>query len=83
SQVHPVTRGFRERTIFPMVRSVESVDNNSRRIKVISLVKTSNNSWAEKEIEKIFEEGKAAIGDGDQKGPVSVGVAVTADLGRK
>ena len=83
SNEHPITRGFKERTIHPMVRSVEAVKRYKKRIKVTPLVKTSANSWAETEIETIFEEGKAAVGNGDKKGPISVAVAVTADLKRK
>ena len=80
---HPITRGFRERSIFPMVRSVDAIKPHKKRVEVTSLVMTSPTSWAETEVQRIFEEGKAAIGDGDRKGPISVGVAVTADLKKK
>ena len=83
STTHPITRGFKGRTIFPMVRSVDATKPDKKRVKVSSLVTSSTTSWAETEIQRIFEKGTAAIEDSDRKGPISVGVAVTADLKKK
>jgi len=80
---HPITRGFKGRTIFPMVRSVDATKPHKKRVKVTSLVTSSTTSWAETEIQRIFEKGTAAIEDSDRKGPISIGVAVTADLKKK
>lgn len=80
SVLHPVTRGFKERTIFPMVRSVDAAHSPRKGLEVTSLVKTSPTSWAEKDLDGIFKRGKASLEPEDKRGPVSIGVAVTADL---
>jgi len=79
---HPITRGFKERTIFPIVRSVEVSTSPKDGLKTTSLVKTSPTSWAEKDLDGIFKKGKAALGPEDKKGPISIGAAVTADLNK-
>lgn len=80
SPTHPITRGFTERTIFPMVRSVEPAVPAKDGITVTPLVRTSPSSWAERDLASIFQQGKAWLGAEDKKGPVSIGVAVSADL---
>ncbi len=80
SPTHPITREFSQRTIFPLVRSVEPSGSAREGLQVTSLVKTSPTSWAEQDINGVFKLGKASFGPGDKKGPVSIGVAVTANL---
>lgn len=74
---HPITQGFSERTLFPMVRSVEPAKTLRDGYEVTSLVMTAATSWAEKDVEGIFKQGRASLGPADKKGPVSVGVAVS------
>ena len=45
------------------------------------IVFTSEDSWAERDLERFFSEGAAEYGDGDLRGPVSIGVAGSVDLG--
>ena len=80
SPLHPITREFKERTIFPLVRSVESANPPKDGLEATSLVKTSPTSWAEKDLDGVFKRGKAALGPEDKKGPVSIAVAVAANL---
>lgn len=80
SPLHPITRDFKERTIFPMVRSVDGSGQPKEGLEVVSLVMTSPTSWAEKDLNGIFQQGAAALGPEDKKGPVSIGVAVTGNL---
>lgn len=80
SPTHPITREFKQRTLFPLVRSVEPSSSPGEGLQVTSLVKTSPTSWAEKDINGVFKQSKASFGPGDKKGPVSIGVAVTANL---
>ncbi|MGH7829347.1 MAG: GldG family protein [Candidatus Binatia bacterium] len=77
---HPVTREFKERTIFPLVRSVEPSRSAREGLEVASLVQTSPTSWAENDLDGVFKQGNASFGQQDKRGPVSIGVAVTADL---
>jgi len=80
SPLHPITRDFKERTIFPMVRSVDAVSSPRQGLEVTWLVKTGPTSWAEKDLDGVFKHGRASLGPEDKKGPVSIGVAVTANL---
>lgn len=80
SDSHPVTRGFTERTIFPMARAVEPISKNWEGLETVSLVKTSATSWAETDVDTIFGQGKASLGKDDLKGPISLAVGVTAKL---
>jgi ABC-type uncharacterized transport system involved in gliding motility auxiliary subunit len=77
---HPITRDFKERTLFPMVRSVSASSSPKQGAEVTSLVQTSPTSWAEKDLTGIFKQGRASLGPEDKKGPVSIGVAVMANL---
>ncbi|HEY1267948.1 MAG TPA: hypothetical protein VGH16_11900, partial [Candidatus Binatia bacterium] len=73
-----ITRDFKERTIFPLVRSVEPVKGGSAD--AVTLVQTSDTSWAEKDVAGVFKQGRAALGPDDKKGPISIAVAATATL---
>ncbi len=75
---HPITRDFKERTIFPFVRSVQPVKGGSAE--AATLVQTSDTSWAEKDVAGVFKQGRAALGPDDKKGPISIAVASTASL---
>ncbi|MBI2986096.1 MAG: GldG family protein [Deltaproteobacteria bacterium] len=80
SPSHPITRDFKERTIFPLVRSVGPANSTREGLEATPLVQTSPTSWAEKDLDGVFKKGRASLGPDDKKGPVSIGVAVTADL---
>jgi ABC-type uncharacterized transport system involved in gliding motility auxiliary subunit len=80
SPLHPITRDFKERTIFPMARSVDAVNSPREGLEVTPLVKTGPTSWAERDLDGVFKQGRASLGPEDKKGPVSIGVAVTANL---
>jgi ABC-type uncharacterized transport system involved in gliding motility auxiliary subunit len=75
---HPITRDFKERTIFPLVRSVEPT--KSENVDSTWLVRTSETSWAEKDVAGIFKAGRASLGPDDKKGPIAVAAAATAQL---
>jgi ABC-type uncharacterized transport system involved in gliding motility auxiliary subunit len=76
---HPITAGLREPTLFHVARSVQAKAEASPALSV--LVRTSPESWAERDLDVFFEEGKAELGDGDLRGPVPVAVAGQLDLG--
>jgi ABC-type uncharacterized transport system involved in gliding motility auxiliary subunit len=80
NNAHPITREFNERTLFPLVRSVEPASESKEKLDATSLVQTSASSWAEKDVNGIFKQGRAALGAEDKKGPISVAVAVSANL---
>jgi len=76
---HPITKGFEgSMTFFPLSRSVETTPGSGAS--PTDLMKTSDESWAETEINggKVqFDEGK------DKKGPITLGVAASKTEGDK
>ncbi|MEW6268554.1 MAG: Gldg family protein [Thermodesulfobacteriota bacterium] len=76
---HPITKDLKERTVFPLTRSV-SEGEVKPGLTVVSIAKTSASSWAETDLTSLFEQQTASLEEADVKGPVSIGVAVTADL---
>jgi ABC-type uncharacterized transport system involved in gliding motility auxiliary subunit len=73
---HPITEGLRERTLFHVARSVEPAPGSEAAF--TSLVRTSEQSWAERDLDRLFSQGGGAeFGADDLRGPVSVAVAGT------
>lgn len=71
---HPVTRGYKARTIFPLSSSVEAGKPLYQGVAVTPLTYTSDfpGSWGEMDLQGIAN-GKATYTEGkDQKGPVSI-----------
>ncbi len=74
---HPITEGFTQRTIFPLSRSVEPAADKKKGIEVTSIAKTSPSSWAESDLDSVFQKGQVSLDPSrDRKGPVSIAVAV-------
>ncbi len=69
---HPITEKLRDTVLFHMARSV-AVSEGSPLLEPI--VFTSEESWAEKDLESWTRTGKAKFDEGDQLGPVAVVVA--------
>jgi ABC-type uncharacterized transport system involved in gliding motility auxiliary subunit len=80
SPTHPITRDLRERTIYPLVRSVTPADTIKKGLELTSLVQTGPSSWAESNVDEVFKQGKASLGADDKKGPISIAVATTVKL---
>lgn len=77
---HPITKDMKERTVFPLTRSVSPAEGTKPGLTVVSLAKTSSSSWAETDLTTLFDQQTAILEEADIKGPVSIAVAVTADL---
>jgi ABC-type uncharacterized transport system involved in gliding motility auxiliary subunit len=78
--VHPITKDLKERTLFRFSRSVTPGESKPG-LTVTSIAKSSQSSWAETDLNRLFQESQAQPDEGvDPKGPISIGVAVTADL---
>ncbi|MFQ6103219.1 MAG: GldG family protein [Candidatus Glassbacteria bacterium] len=74
---HAITKGFRVMTFFPNTRSVEKKDDVPAGVKVISLCRTTRNSWAETDPEGTrfeFDE------DRDKRGPISIAAIATKEI---
>lgn len=79
---HPITHDFKQRTIFPMARSVEPVADPKQGLMVTPIAKTSDTSWAETDIDGIFKRQEAKLDPADKRGPIDVADAVEADLAK-
>jgi len=78
---HEITRDLKQRTVFPMTRSVHADAAGKPGLQATELVKTSPQSWAETDLTGLFQQSQAAFDEGkDTKGPVPIAVVVNADL---
>jgi ABC-type uncharacterized transport system involved in gliding motility auxiliary subunit len=77
---HPITKGFRGYTTFPQTRTVEPDATGKKGLTVTPLVRTGPASWAEASVEQVYTQGTVALDPDDRRGPLSVAVAVTANL---
>ncbi|HEV7731071.1 MAG TPA: DUF4350 domain-containing protein [Candidatus Binatia bacterium] len=75
---HPITQAFHDYTVFPQTSTVEPAAEGKAGLQATALVTTSESSWAESDVDGVFTQGVATVDDSDRKGPVSIGVAVTA-----
>ena len=73
---HPITEQFNQNTVFRIVRSVQPAEELPAGISVSELARTSSNSWAESNVDLVFETGEVDP-EGDAEGPVSIAVATT------
>ncbi len=73
---HPITQEFRQNTLFRMARSVRPAEELPDGVSVTELARTSRNSWAETNLDLLFESGEVDA-EGDDPGPISLAVAVT------
>ncbi len=75
---HPITQDLSEYTMFHVVRSVKPSAGAEGRLTEIVL--TGRESWAERDLDQFFAEGRAEFDGEDLMGPVSIAVAGTAIL---
>jgi len=77
---HEITKDLRETTLFHVVRSVRS--DGDAEGDFTEIVFTSDDSWAERDLDLFFAEGRAEFGGDDLEGPVPIAVVGTPALGR-
>ena len=76
---HEITRELGDATMFHVARSV--LPAASAQGALAPIVRTSDASWAERDMDRLLTKGEAAFDDGaDLKGPVSLAIAGTLDL---
>ncbi len=74
---HEITRDLRDASVFHVARSVRPGEGGGDWTE---LVLTSQHSWAERDLDQWYAEGRAELGPDDVAGPVSVAVAGTPRL---
>jgi ABC-type uncharacterized transport system involved in gliding motility auxiliary subunit len=78
AQGHPITQDLRDTTMFHVVRSVKpSTDAEGRFSEIVF---TGRASWAERNLERFFAEGRYEFDEDDLGGPVPIAVAGTTSL---
>lgn len=77
---HPITRNFRGYTTFPQTRTVEPDATGKKGLIVTPLVRTGPSSWAETRVDEVYTQGTVALDPEDRRGPLSVAVAIQANL---
>jgi len=76
---HDITRDLGDATMFHVARSVVAAATAAGALAPI--VRTSDASWAERDMERLLGRGEAEFNEGqDLQGPVSLAVAGTLDL---
>jgi ABC-type uncharacterized transport system involved in gliding motility auxiliary subunit len=77
---HAITQGFRFITAYPLARSVAPVQGGGGSRFPQTFVETGASSWAETDIKKLLGGGELSNEDAqdDQRGPISLAVAVSA-----
>ncbi len=71
---HPITGNLRDRTIFPVGRSITPIPGPTETTTTV-LASTSAGSWAESDLVTLFEQSQAAYDEGDTPGPIPVAIA--------
>ena len=79
--VHDITKDFKQRTVFPMTRSIHADAAGKKGLQATELVKTSPSSWGETDLDGLFQRSEATLDPAtDTKGPVPIAVVVNGDL---
>jgi len=73
-------RGAAALTTYGISRSVEAQQNGKKGLTVVNLAQTGPNSWAETDLESVFQKQTARLDERDRRGPISLAAAVTANL---
>ena len=78
AQDHPITQNLSEYTMFHVARSVKP--NAGVEGRFTEIVLTGRESWAERDLEQFYSEGRAEFDGEDLGGPVPIAVAGTVIL---
>ncbi len=77
---HPIVKDMKGvMTFFPMTRTVARIESEDQGVEVEELARTSQQSFAVKNIEQIYRTGKVSMEPDDLRGPLSVACAATVD----
>lgn len=76
---HPSVAPMKERTVFPLARSVAPLDPQPENTFAVALAFSAPTSWAEYQVSRLFDDSEAAFDEGeDRKGPIPVATAASA-----
>lgn len=75
---HPAVAGLGERTVFSLARSVMPDPDAAEGLFTSPLLLTAKTTWAETDLELLFDEGEAERAEKELAGPVPLATAVSA-----
>ncbi len=78
---HPITRGMRGMSVFPLVRSLAEIVPAPAGVTVRQVLETDQESWAETDFSALDKTGQAEFNEGlDTRGPVTIGLAAEREF---
>jgi len=79
---HPIVKDMKGvMTFFPMSRTISALESGGKEgVEVEELAKTSQQSFAVKDIESVYRTGKVSQSQSDLRGPLAVACAATVDV---
>jgi ABC-type uncharacterized transport system involved in gliding motility auxiliary subunit len=75
---HPAVAQLNERTVFSLARSVLPSQEPPENLFAVPLFVTAKTTWAETDLDLLFDEGEAQQSESELGGPIPLGVAVSA-----
>ena len=75
---HPITRGFDQTMLLLSTRTVSTTDKMPQGVMATGLLRSTPDFWAESDVAKLAETGKARRDEGEAEGPLSLAVAAVA-----
>jgi ABC-type uncharacterized transport system involved in gliding motility auxiliary subunit len=78
---HPITKDFTMMTAYPLAQSVSGQGGSNPNAVGQDLLKTSDRSWSEADVQSLVSGGKVSLDEaaGDHKGPVTIGLTLAED----
>jgi ABC-type uncharacterized transport system involved in gliding motility auxiliary subunit len=80
--LHPITERFSTLTIYPLARSIDTVEGGTNGRVPQRIVETTRGSWAEANLASLSGDAGVSMDEasGDKPGPIALGVAVSAPV---
>jgi ABC-type uncharacterized transport system involved in gliding motility auxiliary subunit len=80
--LHPITERFSTLTIYPLARSIDTVEGGTNGRVPQKIVETTRGSWAEANLASLSGDAGVSMDEasGDKPGPIALGVAVSAPV---
>jgi len=75
---HPSVAQIKERTLYSLARSVRPMETLPQGLIATGIAFTAKTSWGETDIDQLFNQSQAQLGDTDVKGPVAIGSVASA-----
>jgi ABC-type uncharacterized transport system involved in gliding motility auxiliary subunit len=79
SAAHPITRGLDSQMVLSAARTVELTERRPEGVVLAPLLRTTPDTWAERNLELLYKEGKTVEDADERGGPLTVAVAVTLE----